>query len=117
MFDSHCVAGIALSGRPSSRTLLRERTSNSVDGVDGGVRVVVAENLAEISSVGSHGFGSRLAQAHAVALSPPFHQDLSALLFHGELVAGNRVPAEAARGAYASGLVGTAERCCIFGRD
>jgi hypothetical protein len=51
----------ALSGGPNSLALLRKRIRVRVDADDGGVREVVAENLAEIGSVGGHSFGSRLA--------------------------------------------------------
>lgn len=51
----------ALSGGPNRLALLRKRIDNCVDADDGGVRIVVAENLTEIGSVGDHGFGTRLA--------------------------------------------------------
>jgi hypothetical protein len=47
--------------RPNSLALPRKRIGVHVDADDGGVREVVAENLAEIGSVGGHRFRSRLA--------------------------------------------------------
>jgi hypothetical protein len=46
---------------PNGLALLRKWIGLHVDADDGGVGVVVAENLAEIGSVGGHRFRSRLA--------------------------------------------------------
>jgi hypothetical protein len=69
---SHCTTIFLLRMTNSKRTsaplwaascfaLLRVRIGNRVDANDGGVQVVVAENLAKIGPVGGHGFCSRLA--------------------------------------------------------
>ena len=67
---SNCISALmmnnpkrtnALSGGPNSLALLRKRIGVHVNADDGGVRVIVAENLTEIGSVGGHRFRSRLA--------------------------------------------------------
>ena len=60
---------------------------------DGCVRVVVAENLLEISAFFRHGPGSRLAEPDAVSLSDPIKNDLIAFVSPGEAIAENGAPA------------------------
>src|SRR5690349_24364211 len=60
--------------------------------------IVVSENFAEVSAVFRHCSGSGLAKADPVALTNAIEQCLRALLPHGEIVAGNRVPSQGPSG-------------------
>ena len=81
------------------------------------VRVVMAENLAEIGTLDGHSFGSGLAKPNTMASPCSFHDRVITFFFHDEIVAGNHAPAEAACSSEAGWLVGAAKRCSLFGGD
>src|SRR4029077_5679204 len=84
---------------------------------DGRVRIVVAEDLAERSSLNGHRFRSGLAEPNAVSLTCSRQRTLVALLFKGEIVALDRIPAQSTIYLQARILIGRPQRGGLVRRD
>lgn len=80
---------------------------------DLGVRIIVRENLSEVSTFLGHGPASSLAKTDSVPLSHTLNDHLCALLLHGEVVALDRIPSQTPIESEARALIQAAQATCL----